>query len=140
MPRTQTFSMEVDSDMANLAGIAEFIADAAVKVQLTQKQSDDLQMAVDEAVTNVMEHAYRGRTDGRISILCRSDGKEILIEIRDSGIPFDASKVKTPNVNGPLTERTIGGLGVFFMRKLMDKVEFTRDTKGNVTRLTKKLK
>lgn len=140
MAKTQTFSLEIASEMANLALVADFIVDAANRAQLTQKQSDDVQMAVDEAVTNIMEHAYAGRTDGRISIFCRTDGREFYVEIRDAGKPFDASKVKTPNTSSPLSKRAIGGLGIFFMRKLMDKVEFTRDTGGNVTRMTKKLK
>lgn len=126
--------------MANLARVADFIADAAKKGQLTQRQSDDVQMAVDEAVTNVMEHAYANRGDGAIWIKCRVDEKTFVVEIRDTGKAFDVKKVKKPNVKSPLSERTIGGLGIFFMKKLMDKVEFTHDRAGNLTRMTKKLK
>jgi serine/threonine-protein kinase RsbW len=57
--------------------------------------------------------------------------------IRDRGKPFDPSKIKIPKTDSPLSERAIGGLGIFFMRKLMDQVEFSRDAKGNVTRMTK---
>lgn len=126
--------------MANLARVADFVADAAKQTKLSQKQFDDVQMAVDEAVTNVMEHAYAGRNDGPISIRLRVDGKELSVEIRDQGEEFNPKKVKKPNIKGPLSERTIGGLGIFFMKKLMDKVEFTHDRAGNVTRMTKKLK
>jgi len=126
--------------MANLAKVADFVLDAARQGHLTQKQTDDVHMAVDEAVTNVMEHGYAGRTDGRISIKCRIDEREFFVEIRDNGKPFDASKIKTPNTKTPLSKRAIGGLGIFFMRKLMNKVEFTRDNAGNITRMYKKLK
>lgn len=126
--------------MANLARVAEFVAGIARENNLTEKQSDDVQMAVDEAVTNVMEHAYRGRSDGRIWIQCRVTAREFSIEIRDAGRPFDVSTVRTPNIQGPLSQRTIGGLGIFFMRKLMDTVEFTREKHENVTRMKKKLK
>jgi serine/threonine-protein kinase RsbW len=138
--KTQTFYLEITSDMANLAQVADFVADSARKAELTQKQFDDVQMAVDEAVTNVMEHAYAGRRDGRISIKFRSDEREFFVEIRDAGKPFDASKIKTPNTKSPLSKRSIGGLGIFFMRKLMDKVEFKQDNAGNITRMYKKLK
>lgn len=140
MSTSQLFFLEITSDMANLERVAEFIADIAQKSNLTEKQSDHVQMAVDEAVTNVMEHAYAGRTDGRITIKCRVDAREFFVEIRDNGAPFDPKKVKKPNVKSPLSARSIGGLGVFFMKKLMDKVEFTHDDAGNITRMTKKLK
>lgn len=140
LTQPQLFLLDITSDMANLARVAEFVADAALKGKLSQKQTDDVSMAVDEAVTNVMEHAYAGVSDGQISIKMRVDDQEFFVEIRDQGKPFDARQVKEPNVNSPLSERSIGGLGIFFIRKLMDKVEFTRDSTGNVTRMTKKLK
>ncbi len=140
MAQAQLYLLNITSDMQNLERVAEFIADASTKSELTTRQSDDVQMAVDEAVTNVMEHAYGGKSDGNISIKMRVDAKLVLIEIRDQGKPFDPKKVKKPNVKGPLSERSIGGLGVFFMKKLMDKVEFAHDEAGNLTRMTKKRK
>ena len=140
LAQAQLFLLNITSDMRNLARVADFVADAAVKTNLTTRQSDDVQMAVDEAVTNVMEHAYAGVTDGNIAIKMRIDEKLIFVEIRDQGKEFDPKKVKKPNIKGPLAERSIGGLGVFFMKKLMDKVEFARDDAGNVTRMTKKRK
>lgn len=140
MAKTQTSYLQITSDMSNLAQVADFVADAARQAKLSQKQSDDVQMAVDEAVTNIMEHAYAGRKDGQISIRLQSDAREFFVEIRDAGNTFDPSKIKTPNTKSPLSKRTIGGLGIFFMRKLMDKVEFSHDTAGNVTRMHKKLR
>lgn len=140
LTNSQVYLLDITSDMANLERVAEFIADIARKSNLSQRQSDDVQMAVDEAVTNVMEHAYAGQSDGIIFIKCRVNAKEFFVEIRDTGKTFDTQKVKKPNTKSPLSARSIGGLGVFFMKKLMDKVEFTRDQSGNITRMTKKLK
>lgn len=140
MKKSQTFRLDISSDMRNLARVADFVAAASQKGKLTQKQSDDVAMAVDEAVTNVMEHAYAGRKDGAISILLRVDEREFYVEIHDQGKIFNPNLVKSPDINSPLSERTIGGLGIFFMKKLMDEVEFSRDELGNVTRMSKKLK
>lgn len=140
LTETQLFLLDISSDMANLARVADFVSEIAEKANLSQKQFDDVQMAVDEAVTNVMEHAYAGRNDGQISITCRVDAKQFFVEIRDQGKSFDVKKVKKPNTKGPLSQRTIGGLGIFFMKKLMDKVEFTQDQAGNITRMYKRLK
>lgn len=137
---SELYLLDITSDMANLERVAEFIADIARKSHMSQRQSDDVQMAVDEAVTNVMEHAYAGQSEGIIFIKCRVDARQFFVEIRDTGKSFEYKKLKKPNTKSPLSERSIGGLGVFFMKKLMDKVEFTRDQAGNVTRMTKKLK
>lgn len=138
--KSQSYSLQVTSDMANLEVVADFVAEVSRAVGLSARQFEDVHMAVDEAVTNVMEHAYAGRKDGDILIFAHRNSKELVIEIRDYGKPFDPARVKHPNVKGPLSRRTIGGLGIFFMKKLMDKVEFERDPAGNVTRLHKKLK
>ncbi len=140
MNKPLVFALDTTSDMKNLELVANFVMEAARRAKLTQKQSDDVQMAVDEAVTNVMEHAYAGKTDGAISITLRADAATFFVEIRDYGKPFDVKKVKKPNTKSPLSERSIGGLGIFFMKKLMDRVEFSRDQAGNVTRMLKKLK
>jgi serine/threonine-protein kinase RsbW len=126
--------------MANLERVSEFVLDMARDARLSEKDTDHVQMAIDEAVTNVMEHAYNGRAGGRIDIECRVTARVMHIEIRDQGDPFDPDTIREPNIHSPLSERAIGGLGVFFMRKLMDKVEFSRDRRGNITRMTKKLK
>ena len=131
--------MDISSDMANLEAVSDFILDVARQCNLTEKQTDHVQMALDEAVTNVMEHAYNGRTDGHIHITCTADARVLQIEIRDGGEPFDPESIQEPDITTPLAERSIGGLGVFFMRKLMDRIEFSRDENGNVTRMTKKL-
>ena len=140
MSKPKQFHLEISSDMANLEPVSNFMLDVARQIGLDEKQTDHVQMAVDEAVTNVMEHAYSGRADGRIEIACRADTRALHIEIRDQGEPFDADTIQEPDISKPLSERAIGGLGVFFMRKLMSKVEFTRDAGGNLTRLTLNLK
>lgn len=140
LTKTQLYLLDITSDMSNLARVADFVTDAAQKAKLTPKQSDDVVMAVDEAVTNVMEHAYAGQSDGQISIKLRVDEKEFFVEIRDQGKPFNPKEVKKPNTKGQLSERSVGGLGIFFMKKLMDKIEFTHDQGGNITRMIKKLK
>lgn len=137
----QVFTLEVSSDLNNLARVASFVENAAREMRLTERQFDDVHMAVDEAVTNVIEHAYGGRRDGRISIVLRHEPKRLVVEIRDFGKSFDPSKIKEPDIKSPLGKREIGGLGIFFMKKLMDKVEFTTEPGGgNLTRMTKKLK
>jgi serine/threonine-protein kinase RsbW len=140
-PKTPHFYLEITSDLANLARVADYVEKVAQATGLDERQAYDVQMAVDEAVTNVMEHAYEGQRDGHIWITTFMEKKNLVIEIRDRGVRFDPATVKTPNTRGPLNKRTIGGLGIFFMRKLMNKVEFSYDPElGNLTRMYKRVK
>jgi anti-sigma regulatory factor (Ser/Thr protein kinase) len=141
LAKRQRSHLTIDSELSNLSLVADFIARAARESGLDERATYHVQMAVDEATTNVMEHAYHGKSDGRIDIFCQQQGDEFVVEIRDFGKPFDPSKVRTPRVKGPLSRRTIGGLGIFFMRKLMDRVEFsTGAERGNRLRLVKRIR
>ncbi|MBM3127486.1 MAG: ATP-binding protein [Chloroflexi bacterium] len=138
---SQKYSLSVSSQFERLAEIADFVADAACACGLNEDQVCDAQMAVDEACTNVIEHAYRGKPDGTIHIVCERRGKEFLVTIQDFGARFDPNKVQPPKTGDPLSKRRIGGLGLFFMRKLMDRVEFDFSSgPGNRLTMAKKIK
>jgi serine/threonine-protein kinase RsbW len=104
--------------------IREFVAGVAREGGFNDKEIYSLQLAADEAASNIIEHAYEGTADGVIQITCDMRGIEIVITMHDDGKPFDPSKVKQPNLKANLSERQIGGLGLYLMRKLMDKVEY----------------
>ncbi|MBI4788496.1 MAG: ATP-binding protein [Chloroflexi bacterium] len=137
----QPFSLSVKSQVENLAEIADFVEQAASASGLNEKQIYDVQMAVDEACTNVIEHAYHGWREGTIDLTCEQRGKEFVVVIQDWGDPFDPSKVAKPRTHESLARRHVGGLGLFFMRKLMDRVEFDFSSgQGNRLTMVKKIK
>jgi serine/threonine-protein kinase RsbW len=138
---SRKFSLIVNSQFERLAEITDFVADAACACGLDDEQMHDVQMAVDEACTNVIEHAYRGKPDGTIDIVCNQRGSEFIVTISDFGARFDPKKIELPKTHDPLPKRRIGGLGLFFMRKLMDRVEFDFESgRGNRLTMTKKIK
>lgn len=137
----QRFALSTTSHLEQLGEIAAFVENAASACGLNEKQMYDVQMAVDEACSNVIEHAYAGRSNGRIEIVCEERGKELVVTIRDYGKPFDPKQVAKPNTKAPLSDRNIGGLGLYFMYKLMDRVEFDFSSgQGNRLMMTKKIK
>lgn len=141
MGKSQQFQIEITSDTANLLRVSEFVRSVGNAIGMTEKQQYDVELAVDEAVTNIMEHAYDGRKDGHISIMLARRNADLVVEIRDVGKPFDSASVKQPQLRVPLGRRDIGGLGIYFMRQLMDTVEFSHNSKhGNLVRMTKRLK
>ncbi len=135
------FSLTVDSRLERLSEIADFVELAARECGMKDDQVYDVQMAVDEACANVIEHAYRGRGDGTIDIACEKRGNEFIVIIQDLGERFDPKKVAPPRIRDPLSKRNIGGLGLFFMHKMMDKVKFEFSSgSGNRLTMIKKIK
>ncbi len=137
---SQRYSLSVNSDVERLSEIADFVEDAARSCGVGEQQIYDVQMAVDEACTNIIQHAYHGRPDETIDLTCECQGKEFVVVIRDFGDPFDPNQVPRPKTRDPLHRRSVGGLGMFFMRKLMDRVDFTFSPGGNKLTMVKKIK
>jgi serine/threonine-protein kinase RsbW len=125
------YELCVRSELSNLAQIAEFVTDQARSAGMDEDRIFEVQMAVDEACTNAMEHAYEGRSDGQVRICCYSENHQFVVRIVDFGKPFSPDDVPAPRTDAPLEEREIGGLGLFFMRQLMDRVEIRSNEQGN---------
>ncbi|MCJ7694581.1 MAG: ATP-binding protein, partial [Anaerolineaceae bacterium] len=90
----------------------------------SSKETYAIQMAVDEACSNIIDHAYGAEDLGYIEVQIDKLKTSIKITITDDGKPFDPAAVPIPDLNSPLELRKERGLGVFFMRKLMDKVDY----------------
>jgi serine/threonine-protein kinase RsbW len=125
----------------SLAAISEFVTRVAEAAGLDVRAVEAVQLAVDEACSNVIEHAYGGEGRGDIECTCRTNDDGLTVILRDQGRPFDPSLVAEPDTSPSLEDETCtgGGLGLYFMRQLMDTVyfEFAPDS-GNVLTMTKR--
>ena len=132
-------SLTVPGHFEHLAAIADFIAEAGRDAGFDQDLVFHVQMAVDEACSNIIEHAYQGQDLGDITLSCDCNEKEWVIAIHDTGHSFDPESVPAPELITNLDDITTGGLGLYFMHQLMDEVEFTfDDEKGNRLRMVKR--
>ena len=123
----------------NLARIGDFVYRAAIKAGLDERAGYALQMAVDEACANIIEHAYGGEGKGQIDLVYQLQEEGLQIIIYDQGRPFDPAQVTELDIKTPLNKRQLGGMGVFFMHRLVDRVEFEFGTpRGNQLRLFKR--
>ena len=122
-----------------LGEIRKFVGDIAHAGAFSSKDIFDIQLAADEAASNIIEHAYEGVKNGVLEISCGVKDGAITIIMVDRGKSFDPSAIPPPDFKADLSERKIGGLGIFLMRKLMDEVhyEFRRD-KSNVLTMIKR--
>jgi serine/threonine-protein kinase RsbW len=117
---TQTFPGEYES----LEKIAHFIREESESIGLTHAEVFAVETAVDEAVSNIIEHAYLGENKGTITCTCLPATDHITIILEDFGQPFDPRTVPPPELDVPLKQRKINGLGMFMMQKWMDEVHF----------------
>lgn len=135
------FKITVESKLENLSVIGQFVEDAMRQCQIdTPKNVHAFQLSVDEACTNVIEHAYAYNTSGQITVGCVFTAEKFTVTIEDNGAPFDPTTIPEPNVNQGLEERRAGGLGIYFMKKLMDEVKYLRVDDKNLLTLTKNIK
>ncbi|MEK7276740.1 MAG: ATP-binding protein [Chloroflexota bacterium] len=111
--------------------VCDFVEAAADGAGLDETSKFHCQMAVDEACTNIIEHGYEGEDRGQIEAVCSAAPGVLRIELRDQARPFDINKVPEPRLNVPLEESTVGGLGVHFIKKMMDEVTFSREMGTN---------
>lgn len=122
----------VASRLENLAKIADFVTTATHQAGLSDRAAYGVQMAVDEACTNVIEHAYGNQNNGDIRITYQLEATCLRLIITDKGTPFDPSIVAKPDPNAPLEARSSRGMGMFLMRNLVDEIEYQFQTpQGN---------
>jgi serine/threonine-protein kinase RsbW len=135
----EKFEIELESKIDSLPVISDFIDDTLGRFQADAGTIYKIQLAVDEASTNVINYAYGGES-GPLKIVLELAGENILITIIDKGKPFDPTTIPLPDVSSDLEDRKIGGLGIFFMRQLMDDISYSFDpVEGNKLTLRKNI-
>jgi serine phosphatase RsbU (regulator of sigma subunit)/putative methionine-R-sulfoxide reductase with GAF domain/anti-sigma regulatory factor (Ser/Thr protein kinase) len=122
----------------NLDPIRDFVGEIARQAGMDPKEIYNVQLAVDEACSNIIEYAYEGIPDGQIEVNVFATRDALTMILNDQGKRFDADQITDPDVDAALEDRAIGGLGLFFMRKLMDEVRFEwSPEKGNTLTMVK---
>lgn len=117
-------SIIVAGKFKNLKKILGFVQKVVRKAGFTEAENYKIQLAVDEAFTNIIEHAYGGGNVGDIECSCEFNDPELVIRLIDFGRPFDPNSIEAPDLNSNLMDRKTGGLGLYFIHQLMDEVKF----------------
>jgi anti-sigma regulatory factor (Ser/Thr protein kinase) len=117
--------IKLQAVLGNLQAIMDCVTAAASAAGFSARRMGDMELAVEEAVTNVFKYASPGNP-GDIEVVCAADAGEFRIEIRDSGKEFDITKLPDPDLSLDISERPIGGLGVYLIKKKADAVTYRR--------------
>jgi anti-sigma regulatory factor (Ser/Thr protein kinase) len=136
--RRPALVLRVPSRTEFLAAIRDVTRKVAEGAGFDATQADQLALAVDEAATNVIEHAYGGAGDRAVELRFDDGGDELRVEVVDDGRPVDRGTVPQVDLQRYASERRTGGLGVHLMGRIMDSVEFRRGAGRNVCCLAKR--
>ncbi|MCX7702558.1 MAG: ATP-binding protein [Planctomycetota bacterium] len=128
----------------NLATVRKFVMDTLADAGVSEKVVRKIILAVDEAVTNIIRHAYEEFSKGTRTIdikLCTYPARKCVeVTLHDSGKEFNPDEVKTPNMDEHIRLRKKYGLGIFLIRKVMDEVNYMfRTGEENILRMVKYL-
>jgi len=128
----------VFSQTKNVREIGEKIKVLCEEYHLKGNFIEDVIIAVDEAVTNIMLHGYQGRCDGIINICCKVEPDRLELKLRDEGRVFDVPCFNEIEANKKKTPMEKGGYGLILMNKFMDDIVFSYDEKAKENTLIMK--
>ena len=132
--------ISVKSRTENLSLIRDFVSSKTSDAGLAKDEIENVMLAVDEACTNIIKHAYNSFPDGEIVIKLEYNSDKLLVTIIDHGSTFDPNGIPDPDLQKYYRDGRVGGLGMFLMKTLMDDVKYiTVPGKYNQVLLSKRI-
>jgi len=129
----------ITNDVKEVPRLAEFVEEACETVHFDMATTMQLNLALEEAVVNVIDYGYPAGTKGEIHIEAQANEQRLKFTITDSGVPFDPTAKEEVDTTLSAEERPIGGLGIHLVRQIMDSINYERLNGHNVLTLRKKI-
>ena len=138
--KTDTKNLILSNDVQEVPQLATFVDEICEAAGIDMGTTMKMNLAIEEAVVNVMNYAYPSGTKGEVRIAAHATENYVEFVISDDGTPFNPTEVKEADTSLPAEDRDIGGLGIFLVRHYMDKVKYKYVDGQNVLTLRKNLK
>jgi anti-sigma regulatory factor (Ser/Thr protein kinase) len=132
-------TLKIKSQLVELDRMRSFLKEHLKGLKISDKDYFKIELALLEICVNIIRYAYP-QSNGDILIKAWHDEGKMFFEIRDSGVPFDPRKLKTPDIDESIRKEQTGGLGVFLSRTLMDGFDYKREDDQNVLTIFKNIK
>lgn len=133
MTQQITFHNKID-EVGRVAALIENISE---ELNLPFALVSSLQLAIEEAMVNIINYAYPKGTDGTGTLTVTDSNNTLTFVLTDSGIPFDPTAKADPDITMSAEERPIGGLGIMLIKKIMDNVTYVYSNSHNILTMTK---
>ena len=129
-------SITFDATLDNVSLAIDFVNEKAVHLPFTAKERIQIEIAVDEIVSNIARYAYNDKT-GMVTVKTEADETGFTITVIDSGIPYNPLEKSDPDITLSAEERGIGGYGIFIVKKIMDEVSYEYTDGKNILKMRK---
>lgn len=131
-----TEKLILENDVSQLILLNDFLETTGMKFGLSEERIEELNLVLEEAVSNVIFYAYPGEQGRQVEVVLTKETGVVEVVIQDWGIPFDPTARQQPDIALDPEEREIGGLGIFLVRRIMDTVAYRRENGRNVLTMT----
>ncbi|MDZ7741161.1 MAG: ATP-binding protein [Bacteroidota bacterium] len=133
--------ISLKNNVEELNKLNSFVEDLLAKWQLPGPLGMNLNLALEEVFSNIVFYAYDDQKEHEVLFAFENDGEKLHVTVSDDGKAFDPLQTPPPDdLDKPPEERHIGGLGIFFVRSVMDELGYQRKDDKNILKLTKKIK
>ena len=130
--------MTIEAKTENLPVVTAWIEKALEEIDCPMKDQAQIDVAIDELLSNIAHYAYApGTGEATVRFAFDADTRTVSISFLDSGIPFDPLSQAAPDINAPAEARTVGGLGIYLVRKTMDRVDYRYADGKNILTIQK---
>ena len=129
--------LRIKNQISELEKVAQFVEEIGEELGLSMELQMNLNLVMEEMVTNVIFYAYPEGEDAEIELLAKSDGKELTFVLSDQGKEFDPTAKEDANPDINPADREIGGMGIFIVKNIMNKVTYQRLEGKNLLTMTK---
>lgn len=128
--------LKLRAGLEQLSRVRDFVVDSAKSLSVPRATFDDLRLAVDEAVTNIITHGYGG--PGEIELELVADGADLIVRLRDQAPSFDPAHAPAADLKLPGERDSPGGFGVYLMKSVMDEIRYQSTDTGNELTMIKR--
>lgn len=129
--------IQLVNQLDQLETISRFLDELAEAWDLSIPFVMKLNLVLEEAFTNIVNYGYQDNETHEIVLVFEKHNERLLVSLIDDAMPYDPTIAPDPDINLSAEERKIGGLGIFFIRKMMDKVSYQRMGSNNVLKMEK---
>lgn len=137
MAKLKTYKITVGASTENLSEIRDFVGGHALEYGFDDQKVADIRLAVDEACTNIIKHAYVNDSEENLAITIEVDDEKFMIYLIDRGEGFDVKTYQKPDLKSQIEQKKRGGMGVHLMLNLMDEVTYKVKNNMNVLYMCK---
>ena len=131
--------LRIRNQMTELEKVNQFIDEISEELGLSMELIMNLNLVMEEMVVNVISYAYPEDTDAEIELLAKSDANELTLVLSDQGKEFDPTTKKDSDMSVNPAERELGGMGIYIVKNLMNKVTYQRLEGRNLLTMTKSI-